>query len=245
MHFSGPTYSENENTCTFEAMADLGCFSSTVTRFWNAAHIQKFLKQTRFKPCEPGHDGITWFEMYILYRLWGGPDGIKDTARTSKAPACMRSQVRNFKMCLKEVAALTMETKDKDYFKPSSNKKARLRGMGIDTYLAMTSFRVAITEEAKTALAKEILKSQTRRAPNELEAILQKKQPIMCTKYRDAGRVAWLKNLKPLEKQIFYEDEHEDQEDNKKMTECVKNKASEEEKEARPETRGSKSLRAQ
>ena len=75
--------------------------------------------------------------------------------------------------------------------------------MGIDTHLAMTDFKVAITEEAKAALAKEVLRSQRKRAPEDILDIMGKRRPIGCAKYKDTGRIAWVKRLKPLEGQVF------------------------------------------
>ena len=59
---------------------------------------------------------------------------------------------------------MTMDSEEQNHFKPNAEKKPRLRGWGIDTHMAMTNIRVAITEEASSALASEILKSQKRRS---------------------------------------------------------------------------------
>jgi hypothetical protein len=66
-----------------------------------------------------------------------------------------------------------------------------------------------ITEEASSALASEILKSQKRRSESEIREIVSKKIRFECTRYKDVGRSDWLKKIKPLKKRVFREGEGE------------------------------------
>ena len=115
----------------------------------------------------------------------------------------MKAHINQCRSCVREVVSMTADCKDKYLLKPNLNKKARLRGMGIDTHMAMTNFKIAITEAAKTAIAKEVLRSQRRRIPKQICDIMEGRRPIDCAKYKDTGRTAWLRSIKPFQGQIF------------------------------------------
>ena len=166
-------------------MIPISNFSGTTAKFWNAPQIQDFLKQCRFTACKDGEDGISWLELYVLFRLCGGEDGIKQPERRSATHASMRAQVKTFKNGVKEVVKMTVDSEEQNHFKPNAEKKPRLRGLGIDTHMAMINIRVAITEEASSALASEILKSQKRRSESEIREIILKKMRFECTRYKD------------------------------------------------------------
>ncbi len=61
----------------------------------------------------------------------------------------MKAQIKNFGEAVREVVRCTMLSQDAVFFQPNRSKKARLKGLGIETYLAMVNLRVVINDDAK------------------------------------------------------------------------------------------------
>ena len=79
----------------------------------------------------------------------GGKDGIDEPERKAMRRASMKEQVQHFKANVKKVVEMTMNYEDKERFKPNAMKKPRLKGCGIDFYMAMANFQMFLIQKAK------------------------------------------------------------------------------------------------
>ena len=111
----------------------------------------------------PGEqEGLTWIELFILYKMAGYRDAVREPERAAQKRATMGAQLREFRFVLRTVARLTLSVTDLANFKGSPFKFPRLRPLGISTHLAMVPIQMGLQPGARQALAEYILTSQTR-----------------------------------------------------------------------------------
>ncbi len=190
----------------FGHMIDIENFQDLKIKRASAAQIQKFLQVCTFRPCGEGEEGNTWLELYVIYKLWGGKEGIEEPARKAMKKASMREQIHHFKTTVKEIARKTMRHEDREHMKPNAEKKARLRGCGIDSYMAMVNFQMNLTEDARTEVVKAIINSQKNKSKKEMAEILKGERKIHTLKFHNAARSGWIRSLRKMKGKVFEEE---------------------------------------
>ena len=70
---------------------------ATASKYTNKAeHVQNFLAATKFKVTANDEQGISWIELYTLYKLAGGPCMIDDPINKAAPKIMMRHQLKAF-----------------------------------------------------------------------------------------------------------------------------------------------------
>ena len=86
----------------------------------------------------------------------------------------MRQQLKVFVCTTKAIVRLTMDSDDAMLFKACTNKKPRLKGLGIITHMATVKCQIDVDEKTRKDLASNILRSQARRNDKQIKEILDK-----------------------------------------------------------------------
>ncbi len=79
-----------------------------------AKQVQEFLQNTKIKQVAEGQQGISWLELYTLYKLVGGECMVEDPSNKAAPKPSMRMQLKAFTSTCRNVARLTMEQQDAD-----------------------------------------------------------------------------------------------------------------------------------
>jgi len=94
--------------------------------------IQTFLSQLQIVEASTTIRGITWLELYILYRIRGGVKPIPDPQNVAANRATVDKQLRAFKRTLRGIIDRTIDPEvDGKLFHAASAKLNALKGVGI------------------------------------------------------------------------------------------------------------------
>ena len=202
-----PEYCKDVDGESFKEMASVSMFQATLRKYPNAGQLQQFLQRCKFKKCEKGDGGTTWLELYILYKMCGGMDGVIRPARLAMKKPSMEEYLKTFKMGLKRVSRETMDASDSEHMQPSGDKRARLRGLGISSHMAMVNMRVLITEDAQRELVNHIIRSQRRSTTQKLQEMWHSGSMVPFGKFNGKGRSAWTEGIKASKSGVFVGEE--------------------------------------
>ena len=76
--------------------SNLQNFQSITKAHPRAREIQDLLRQMRCKACKEDEEGTSWLEMYVLYKMTGGPECIPKGSNNALARPSMKMQVKDF-----------------------------------------------------------------------------------------------------------------------------------------------------
>ena len=95
-------YSHETNDPGNRILTNVGNMGETMTKYKNAYNVHKFLEKCPFNPTTNGEDGISWQEIFIVYKLCGGKDMLNKPCNGAKKRASIHKQLEAFKkMCQK------------------------------------------------------------------------------------------------------------------------------------------------
>ena len=130
VRFQALAYPKLDTTRYMENDANMSDYPVFCKKYKNAIHVQKFLADARL--AEPENiRGISWLEIYILYRIRGFPKPLADPGRKAHNRATADKQIRAFKTLFRGVASRTMFDLDAHLFKPGKIQKDGLLGLAI------------------------------------------------------------------------------------------------------------------
>jgi uncharacterized CHY-type Zn-finger protein len=136
--------------------------------------------------------GITWLELYILYRCRGYQKPIKDPENMAQARATADKQIRAFKKTVKSTASRTLQDSvDLKMFDPVKPEKDSLKGIGMLGKHAAISCNVYITEAEEKTIAVSIVKLN-RTISNQLATnFINGTHSIVPNELNLKGKVGW------------------------------------------------------
>ena len=149
-------------------------------------------------------------------------------------PRCDSSSkmLKAFVCTTKAIVRLTMENDDAMLFKACTNKKPRLKGLGIITHIATVRCQIDVDEKTKKDIATNILRSQARRNAKKVKEILDKGQKIKLQKLVTANKTTWSSSITATKEAAgAYQANKRKQEQDKADREAKKAKTSEEHEE--------------
>lgn len=153
-------------------LTGVGNMGETMCKYKNAYNVHQFLEKCPFNPTTEGEDGISWQEIFIVYKLCGGKGMLNKPCNGAKKRASIHKQLEAFKKCAKNIINNGMIEADQDVFKPNENKKARLETFGITTRVATIQANINLTKEAQTEVNKTLLTMQKDYSQKNLEKVL-------------------------------------------------------------------------
>ena len=154
--------------------------------------------------------GMTWLEMFIVYRMAGYPSPAQNPRRAAGIRHALEVHLSRFRAGIREVAKLTMKEEDAKMFRPSRHRHPRLQTLGVSTYLPMVSTHLNITPEARKEVALYIMRSQHGGTREKNAALLHRSDAVPVQRVRLKGRSAWSAKIKPWRGCLFAHEEEQD-----------------------------------
>ena len=156
-------------------------------------------------PTGDDRQGITWLELYGLYRMAGYPEPLSyDRALANRRPT-LRQQLHKFTQAMRQLVGNTMLPEHHYLMKGTRDKHGkRLASLGIATNLAILPWQPHFTLEAQHRLAQELLRSQYRLTIVQAERALRDRQQLATRPMQLKGRVKWSASIKAYTKQLYH-----------------------------------------
>ena len=125
-------YAPEVNTNPIIATFTIHDYHKVINNNSVAIHIEAFLSDLQVADASSCGRGITWIELYILYRYRGHSKPVADSTHKAISRATAAKQVRAFKKAVRVNIARTLCDSDhQHYFKPAKAVKGALLGVGI------------------------------------------------------------------------------------------------------------------
>ena len=147
--------------------------------------------------------GITWLELYIIYRLAGHPETVPYTNASARTRPTLRQQLTAFRQTIRQVVQQTMDSSHHGLFVGQPSKGRRLATLGVSTNLAVLPWQPYIAKDLQDRVAQEVLRSQHRLTLAKATQAMAAKQQVRIHTIQLKGRAKWAKGLKPY-KGPFY-----------------------------------------
>ena len=177
-------------------ITSIHCFESLITKQVEMIDVDAFLANLRVTPSIDGLRGISWIELYILYRVRGGRKLIPNPSNPALPRGSADKQIRAFKRALRAVVERTLSSEgDSQLFKPGPAKVDNLHGVGILGKQACLSLNVHIPQQEREAIALA-LSMVNRGGPTKLhKQFLKGEVKLMPHVLKLKGKAAWDSNL--------------------------------------------------
>ena len=150
-----------------------------------------------------GAMGITWLELYVLFRLAGYDNPIPVDSTSATARPNLQKQLHCFRAALQQVVHLTCSPTDQWLTKGKEVAQHRLQGLGITTYLTVLPWQPHLTPTTQHQVAVEILKSQHGLTHVKAMAALQTQTSLHGNRLLLKGRTSWTRAIKPTPHALY------------------------------------------
>ena len=148
--------------------------------------------------------GITWLELYVVYRLAGHPPPISPAAQPAISQPMLRQQLHTFRVAVRTIFRLTVPEPQHHLIKGAATTTRRLAGLGITTFLATLPWQPDLTPAAQNQVAIEVLRSQNKLTKQRAEQTLQQHKPVALRRLQLKGRARWGTQLKASRQPIYH-----------------------------------------
>eukprot|EP00973_Karenia_brevis_P046641 6470441-Karenia_brevis.AAC.1 len=98
--------------------------------------VQRFLTRLSFAKPRGGEFGITWLELYTLYKAMGHPCPVNNPEARAKARPSMGAQVHAFKIAARRIVQRTVKDDHKQLFACGKKRGLALMRLGISSHAA-------------------------------------------------------------------------------------------------------------
>jgi len=171
-------------------------FKKEVAAKPHISHAEDFLKELHVQPTSSGVRGITWLELYILYRCSGYPKPIANPLNVGFAKPTLHEQIGAFKCCTKSIVMRALDSNAcGSYFKPYVAHVQQYKGLAIEAVHAAISFNIALSQETVRILAAQLVKLTRRCNANVIRSFLDAETGLKSTKLTTKGKSGWDDNI--------------------------------------------------
>ena len=153
---------------------------------------ESFIKSIVFVPGTLHGHGTTWLELYILYRMSGSVKPVPDDINLAKVKAPIGVQLKRFKIEMRRaIQRILINSSDSKLFSPAPQHVQPLIGLGIEGYLAMVRFRVALTCPASETLKSHAVQLAHGISYTKAKEFVSGRTKLKPKSLRLRGRVRW------------------------------------------------------
>ena len=172
-------------------MSSIGCFKKYREREQAAIHIVQFLADSRFSKQSQTCRGVTWLELYTIYRVKGYPKPIADPASPAAQRTTLLKQLACFKKVLRGVVQRCLAAEDQEMLKPGRALPDALVGVGILGTHAAIKVNTYLKDSEKKDVATKLLKINRTISQNQVDEYLQGKRQVIPSPFKGKGKVSW------------------------------------------------------
>jgi len=170
-----------------------------------SVHIQSFLANARVAQASDCGRGITWYELYILYRIRGYPKPLQDPTNKANNKAPAYKPIRNFTKQFRGTANKLLLEEDSNLFKPHRIQKDVLVGVGIQGNHAAVSCNIHTTQEERKAIAEALLMLSRSINKKTCDLYLLTHEYIIPKELKLNGKASWEATIDRLQRGIVEE----------------------------------------
>ena len=136
--------------------------------------------------------GITWLELYILFRCRGYPKPIPDPEQAAKQKPTPAKQINAFKKHMRGIVKRSLhDSMDANLFRPSPPTLDALIGAGITGKHATLCFNTAITTAEQQCIAKCLAKLNRTISNKHANEFINGEQNLVPYELKLKGKVGW------------------------------------------------------
>jgi len=152
-----PAYEETREIAFTSGLHDYQKHASKVIN----KQVHHFLERCRVAKCTAENRGISWVELYVLYRIRGYRKPIEDPNIKAFSRATADKQLKAFKKSVKANAKrVLIDAEDNKLFKANKAAPDHLKGVGILGKHFTLSFNVYVTNEEAVMIVKKTCATQ-------------------------------------------------------------------------------------
>ncbi len=120
-------------------------------------HAENFLKAIVVMPVANSIRGITWIEMYALYRMAGFPKPLAKPVGVAISRPTLSQQLGQFKNNVRCIASKVLDKDSAILFKPEQKHVCHFKGLAIDGVFASVSFNIHLSPDTQRLLTIQLI----------------------------------------------------------------------------------------
>ena len=202
-------YANESDSRLWNITSSINYYKAYMNKTTCSKDLESFLNNMLISETCEGTRGITWIELYTLYRLIGYDKPIPDSKHAGKAKTPPVKQLAKFQKELKATAKRVMiGQSDLNLLNQSKAMPGNLKGVGINGKHPTLGFNVALSEQGQTALATALIKLTRIIKKKDVKSFQEGSLKIQLRDLKMRGKVAWDEELPIQAKPKRQEEEH-------------------------------------
>ena len=147
-------YINVDNGRVLKLTSDLSHYCSYANKNFVSKVIQNFISTIIIQPNKETERNISWAELYVLFRLRGGPKVVQEAGTVAVGKCTAAKLLMTFRKNVKAVTSrILQDSEDLVLFNQTSGPKDALRGIGIQGKIPTLGFNVAVSERESKEMA--------------------------------------------------------------------------------------------
>ncbi len=177
-------------------------------RFGNRAllgsGIAKFLRRLEFQEADKDDFGVTWIELFVLYKAMGNDDPIPQNGRGAKVLPSLEKQLKVFKAKVRKIGREGIKGVCGNYLKAGAKKGYALKRLGVRNHMSALRGRIRMSEKVQMHVDKEILRANGNLL-KDLESQVKGEKQVKFGALTLKRKARWTKGVKKLPKELLEE----------------------------------------
>ena len=184
-----PNESETRNVDNYATIYDY----SNYTKCNNCAHnIEHFLANIQVKETGQSERGITWVELYVIYRLRGNPAPYTTNERKAANKKTAWQQIKEFTRQMRGNITRTLTSEDQMLFKPHTKQdRCMLKQIAINGDLPAINCNVSLYEGEQESIAEALVHLSRHTAKKNCKEFVQQTKQLMPVNLKLNGKANW------------------------------------------------------
>jgi hypothetical protein len=186
------TYPDESGTRKIENYATIHDYSNYM-KCNNCAHnVEQFLANIQIKEVGPQERGITWIELYVIYRMRGNPAPYTSNSKkaASKKTACQ--QIKEFTRQVRGNITRTLTSEDQKLFKPHKQQnRCMLKQIAILGDTPAINCNISLYEGEQDNIAEAFVHLSRTTAKKNCKEFVQQTKQLIPVKLKLNGKANW------------------------------------------------------
>ncbi len=171
----------------------------------NMGALGEFLQRNTWRSFNDNEFGITWIELFVLFKKMGYPNPLDNGTRKASTRKSLASQIKAFKLGIRRLARDLLEDEEqRELFRVGKTKGYALKHLGVASHAAHINSMVKITDSIRDAVHQEDLFLNGNRIKNH-GRMIKDGASVRFGKISLKGKVAWTSRVKPFTKEQLEE----------------------------------------
>ena len=157
----------------------------------NIIYAQRFLQSLQVQASTQSIAGITWIQLYILYRLAGFPKPLANPACPALVKSSLLKQLEQFKANIRCVVSKVMHEEDAKLFRPEQKHRKQFQALAISGVHPSIMCNVHLCEDGRKLVDRQLIKLSRRISSIALSSFLTGGKNLPTVKLDLKGKASW------------------------------------------------------